>query len=130
MRQDQDAAQSERIALAYRRLANAMILSTLREISKMDDVAEAVDDIPEIAFVESLSEIWVSQMHPNVVHVFSLSDFSYKATIPSGGIFPKVLLAHPDGTRVFVSNWVSGTVVVIANAPEGQVVHGLASVSS
>ncbi len=67
----------------------------------------------EIAFVESLSEIWVSQMHPNVVHVFSLSDFSYKATIPSGGIFPKVLLAHPDGTRVFVSNWVSGNVVVI-----------------
>jgi hypothetical protein len=53
MRQDQDAAQSERIALAYRRLANAMILSTLREISKMDDVAEAPDDIPEIAFVES-----------------------------------------------------------------------------
>ncbi|MEW6754802.1 MAG: hypothetical protein AB1505_28050 [Candidatus Latescibacterota bacterium] len=53
MRHDQDAAQSERIALAYRRLANAMILSTLREISKMDDVAEAMDDIPEIAFVES-----------------------------------------------------------------------------
>ncbi|MCX7024188.1 MAG: YncE family protein [Spirochaetes bacterium] len=67
----------------------------------------------EIAFVESLDEMWVSQMQPNVVHVFSLSDFSYLATLPSGGVFPKVLLAHPDGTRVFVANWLSGNVAVI-----------------
>ena len=43
-RQDQDAAQSERVALAYRRLANAMILSTLREISKTDGVDEIDED--------------------------------------------------------------------------------------
>ncbi len=50
MRTDQDAAQVERVSLAYRRLANAMILSTLREISKSDEVeAEA----PEVDFVES-----------------------------------------------------------------------------
>ena len=53
MRTEQDAAQSERIALAYRRLANAMILSTLREISKMDEVQESLETVPEIAFVES-----------------------------------------------------------------------------
>jgi len=53
MRTDQDAAQSERIAMAYRRLANAMILSTLREISKMEEIIEAPDNVPEIAFVES-----------------------------------------------------------------------------
>jgi hypothetical protein len=53
MRPDQEAAHSERIALAYRRLANAMILSTLREISKIDGVTEAVDATPEIDFVES-----------------------------------------------------------------------------
>ena len=53
MRTDQDIAQVERIAMAYRRLANAMILSTLREISKMDEVVEAPDDTPEMAFVES-----------------------------------------------------------------------------
>ena len=52
-RQDQDAAQSERVALAYRRLANAMILSTLREISKTDGVDEIDEDAPEISFVES-----------------------------------------------------------------------------
>ena len=53
MRTDQDAAQSERIAMAYRRLANAMILSTLREISKMEVISEPLDNVPEIAFVES-----------------------------------------------------------------------------
>jgi hypothetical protein len=53
MRPDQDAAQSERIAMAYRRLANAMILSTLREISKMGVISEPPDNVPEIAFVES-----------------------------------------------------------------------------
>ena len=53
MRTDQDAAQSERIAMAYRRLANAMILSTLREISKMEEFVESLDNVPEIAFVES-----------------------------------------------------------------------------
>ena len=37
IRTDQDAAQSQRISLAYRRLANAMILSTLREISKNEE---------------------------------------------------------------------------------------------
>ncbi len=53
MRADQEVAQSERIALAYRRLANAMILSTLREISKMDELLDGAEDVPEIAFVES-----------------------------------------------------------------------------
>ena len=53
MRADQDAAQSERLTMAYRRLANAMILSTLREISKMDLNLACEDSTPEIAFVES-----------------------------------------------------------------------------
>jgi hypothetical protein len=50
MRTDQDAAQAERVSLAYRRLANAMILSTLREISKTDEVKI---EAPEFDFVES-----------------------------------------------------------------------------
>ena len=53
MRTDQDAAQTERISIAYRRLANAMILSTLREISKLDDVDDDPEGVPEVAFVES-----------------------------------------------------------------------------
>ena len=50
MRTDQDAAQVERVSLAYRRLANAMILSTLREISKTEEVTE---EVMEVDFVES-----------------------------------------------------------------------------
>ena len=53
MRPDQDAAQSEDISIAYRRLANAMILSTLRKISKMDAEEEDHESVPEVAFVES-----------------------------------------------------------------------------
>ena len=53
MRTDQDAAQTERITIAYRRLANAMILSTLREISKLDEEEKNPEGVPEIAFVES-----------------------------------------------------------------------------
>ena len=48
MRADKDAAESERVSLAYRRLANAMILSTLREISK-----SVYEDVPGVDFVES-----------------------------------------------------------------------------
>jgi hypothetical protein len=53
MRSDQDAAQTERVSIAYRRLANAMILSTLREISKLDEEDVSNESIPEIAFVQS-----------------------------------------------------------------------------
>ena len=53
MRADQDVAQTERITMAYRRLANAMILSTLREISKMESEILCKDSPPEIVFVES-----------------------------------------------------------------------------
>lgn len=53
MRSDQDAAQTERVSIAYRRLANAMILSTLREISKLDEEDVTNENIPEIAFVQS-----------------------------------------------------------------------------
>ena len=51
MRPDQTAAQVERVSLAYRRLANAMILSTLREISKTEE--EMFEEAPEVDFVES-----------------------------------------------------------------------------
>ncbi|HPE37493.1 MAG TPA: TrmH family RNA methyltransferase, partial [Spirochaetales bacterium] len=66
----------------------------------------------ESAFPAGRNELWVSQMYTDAIHVFSLSDFSYLRTLKCGGVFPKVLLAHPDG-RVFVSNWLSETVSVL-----------------
>ena len=65
MRADEDAAESERVSLAYRRLANAMILSTLREISKSVD-----EDVPGVDFVESQRiESWceLAGLEPEVV---------------------------------------------------------------
>lgn len=66
----------------------------------------------EFAFLPELDEFWVSQMYTNALHIFKLSDFSYKETLDSSGQFPKVICVHPDG-RVFVSNWVSQTIAVI-----------------
>ena len=51
MRSDRDPTQAERISQAYRRLANAMILSTLREISRSGERLEV--EAPEVEFVES-----------------------------------------------------------------------------
>ena len=65
MRADKDTAESERVSLAYRRLANAMILSTLREISKSVD-----EDVPGVDFVESQRiESWceLAGLEPEVV---------------------------------------------------------------
>lgn len=70
----------------------------------------------EIAFPPGRAECWVSQMYTDRVHVFSLKDFSYLRTVGCGGVFPKVLLAHPDG-RVFASNWLSETVSALS--PDG-----------
>ncbi len=70
MRPDQDAAQTERVSIAYRRLANAMILSTLREISKLNGDGDEYDSVPEIAFVESNRlEPWceLAGLEPEVV---------------------------------------------------------------
>lgn len=67
----------------------------------------------ETAFPPGRGELWVSQMYTDLVHVFSLDDFSYLRSVPCGGSFPKVLLAHPDG-RAFVSNWLSETVSVLS----------------
>jgi hypothetical protein len=53
MRSDQEPAQNECISLAYRRLANAMILSTLREISRQISKPEVEQEATEIDFVES-----------------------------------------------------------------------------
>jgi DNA-binding beta-propeller fold protein YncE len=72
----------------------------------------------EIAFPYGRGECWVSQMYTDRIHVFSLEDFSYLRTVRCGGVFPKVLLAHPDG-RVFVSNWLSETVSALS--PDGSV---------
>ncbi len=72
----------------------------------------AMQGFVEMAFPHGRRELWASQMYADRIHVFSLDDFSWLRSFPSGGSFPKVLLAHPDG-RVFVSHWLSMTVCAL-----------------
>jgi len=67
----------------------------------------------ESAFLPALGEIWVSQMHNSTIHAFDLATHAWKAGFPSGGSYPKVIAPSPDGTKVYISNWVSEDVTVL-----------------
>ena len=69
-------------------------------------------------FVETLilpgrKEIWLSQMTRNIIHIFDMNTGEYLEGIAISGIWPKVLLASPDGNRVYVSCWDSESIVEI-----------------
>jgi YVTN family beta-propeller protein len=70
----------------------------------------------ESAYLASRDEIWVSQMHNSMIHVFDRASLAYKSSFKSGGSYPKVIVfsspASPGGERAFVSNWVSEDVAV------------------
>jgi YVTN family beta-propeller protein len=70
----------------------------------------------ESAVVPALREIWISQMHNSTIHAFDLDTLEYKASFPSGGSYPKVIAVSPDGSRAYVSNWVSEDLSVIDTA--------------
>jgi len=66
----------------------------------------------EIAILPWRDELWVSQMTTDQVHVVSLSTLSYRQSLPTGGNWPKVIVAHPYRDLVYVSNWVGESVAV------------------
>ncbi|MDR1625686.1 MAG: YncE family protein [Spirochaetia bacterium] len=67
----------------------------------------------EPALVRGRNEIWVSQMGPGLIHILRGDDPEYVETIPSGGLWPKVITISPDEKTAFVSNWVSLDVSLI-----------------
>ncbi len=89
----------------------------------------------ESAFFPALREIWVSQMHNSTIHVFDLDSLAYKASFPSGGSYPKVICPSADGSKAFVTNWVSedlsvidaATRVLLAKVKLGGTPRGLAA---
>jgi len=89
----------------------------------------------ESAFFPALGEVWVSQMHNSTIHVFDLATLAYKESFPSGGSYPKVIAASPDGRRAYVTNWVSedlsvfdaGTRRLLAKVKLGGTPRGLAT---
>ncbi|MCX7039139.1 MAG: hypothetical protein NT005_08410, partial [Spirochaetes bacterium] len=72
----------------------------------------------EMAFLAGRQELWVTQMTTGMVHVFSLSDFAWRASFPTGGSWSKFILASPDEKTAYVSNWESRDVSVIDTASD------------
>ena len=67
----------------------------------------------EIVFIPGKNEMWVSQMAANALHVVDMKDFSYKTTIPTLGIWTKIIAFSNDYKLAFASNWESLDVSVI-----------------
>ncbi|HPS87467.1 MAG TPA: beta-propeller fold lactonase family protein [Spirochaetota bacterium] len=67
----------------------------------------------EIVFLPEKNEMWVSQMAANAVHVVDMKDFTYKQTIPTLGIWTKIITFSNDHKLAFVSNWESHDISVI-----------------
>jgi YVTN family beta-propeller protein len=67
----------------------------------------------EIVFFTDRNEMWVSQMAANAIHVIDMKDYSYKLTIPTKGIWTKIIAMTNDHKLAFASNWESHDVSVI-----------------
>jgi YVTN family beta-propeller protein len=88
----------------------------------------------EIAFRPGSGEIWISQMTTGEVHILDIGAQTPLASLRTGGSWSKVICFSPDGSYVFVSNWLSEDVSVISAAdrrllgriPVGTVPRGLA----
>ena len=67
----------------------------------------------ETAYLEGRKEIWVSQMDTKMVHIIDAETLSYSGSVPTGGMWTKVLTASPDETRIYASNWLDENLGVI-----------------
>jgi len=67
----------------------------------------------EIVFFPERKEMWVSQMAANAIHVIDMNDYTYKLTIPTKGIWTKIIAMSHDHKLAFASNWESHDVSVI-----------------
>jgi len=67
----------------------------------------------EVVFLPERKEMWISQMAANAIHVVDMTDFTYKMTIDTKGIWTKIIAVTPDGKLAFASNWESHDISVI-----------------
>ncbi len=67
----------------------------------------------EVVFLPERNEMWVSQMAANAVHVVDMKDFTYKMTIPTLGVWTKIIAFTNDHKLAFASNWESHDISVI-----------------
>ncbi len=67
----------------------------------------------EIAFINSINEIWVTQMHSGLIHIFDLQKLNYKKTIKLKGKGCKIIITDRNEKYAYVSNWFSSTIEII-----------------
>lgn len=89
--------------------------------SRLSRSGPAESDAREAGFVETLflprrSELWVSQMNNGAIQRFSIDGERHLGRVGAGGQWPKVMVASPDETLVYVSNWLTETVVIVEAA--------------
>ncbi|MFW6215631.1 MAG: hypothetical protein ACOC45_06760 [Alkalispirochaetaceae bacterium] len=77
-----------------------------------------IPDSPGRGYVEALylpgrGELLVSQMSEERIHLFALPEYRHIGTIPSGGGWPKVMVADSREARAYVSNWLDRSIGVI-----------------
>jgi len=70
----------------------------------------------ETVYLSGRKEIWVSQMDTRSVHVIDAVSLEYLRTLPSGGLWTKILAATPDEKYVYASNWLTENLGVISTA--------------
>jgi|GEM_PF-480700 len=120
--------------------ADVLDAATLKKIGCLEPPLSYAksEGFVESAYLASKNEIWVSQMHNSMIHVFDRASLAYKTSFKSGGSYPKVIAfgrgpavgsaparaASKAGTAgtatgpaaprelAFVSNWVSEDVAV------------------
>lgn len=91
---------------------STVALQHIKRIEFPDNYAKKKNFV-EIVFLPERNEMWVSQMAANAIHVVDMKDFTYKLTIPTLGIWTKIIAVTPDGKTAFASNWESHDVSVI-----------------
>ncbi|HPO51180.1 MAG TPA: YncE family protein, partial [Spirochaetota bacterium] len=64
-------------------------------------------------FIDEKKVFLVSQMTTGSVYEYNYNDLSYKRTIKTGGLYPKIIAYSKKHSILAVSNWVSGNVSVI-----------------
>ncbi|HOV13682.1 MAG TPA: YncE family protein [Spirochaetota bacterium] len=64
-------------------------------------------------FIKEKGTFFVSQMTTGSIYEYDYNDFSFKRTVKTGGLYPKIIVYSKKQNVLAVSNWVSGNISII-----------------
>ena len=65
-------------------------------------------------FIPSKKSFFVSQMTTNQIHEYTYPGFTYKRSIPTGGVWTKFMVWSEEKKIIAASNWVSNDISIIS----------------